>query len=260
MTISLVRTLQTADPVTQQNHGDVSQQEAELLRSSYCTLQWRQGQLLVKSSHKPTQPHIPALENQQLLIDCLKHSPIKLVSVDPKIGETCLKFWAEACEKAHKPMYLSGYFRNQLFIQNKQPWRWFIRFIDLIAALVLLLLLSPVILVLVLLLQLSMSRSLFSYEWYVGKRGKIFRAIKFSNTKKHTVTLLDNWMLQSSLNYLPQLWNVLRGNTSFIGHRCWTLTAVVRLSSECQKQINQLPAISSSWGIPSESQLITHNY
>ncbi|MBE9004982.1 sugar transferase [Fortiea sp. LEGE XX443] len=259
MTSSLVRTLQTAYSVTPQDQSDVCRQEAELLRSSYCTLQWRRGQLLVKSSGKLKQPYLPALENEQLLIDCLKHSPVNLVSVDPKIGETWVKFWADACEKADKPMFLCGSSENILFKQNSQPWRWLLRLIDWIAALVMLLLLSPIMLVLLVLLQLSSSESLFSREFYVGERGKLFRVIKFSTTTKRSITPLGLWMRKYSLENLPQLLNVLRGDMSFMWCHYWTLEAAVRLSSEGQKQLNQLPVITSSWPVQAESNLIINN-
>jgi lipopolysaccharide/colanic/teichoic acid biosynthesis glycosyltransferase len=259
MTISLIRTLQTADIVTEQPSGDVLRQEAELLRTSYCTLQWRRGQLLVKSNSKLKQPYLPALENQQLLIDCLKHSPVNLVTVDPQIGETWVKFWADACEQAHKPIFLCGYSENLLFKQNSQPWGWLLRLIDWITALVILLLLSPVMLLLVIFLQTYSPEWLFLREWYVGERGKLFRAIKFSISTKHRITPLVRWMCRYSLDNLPQLLNVLRGEMSLIGSRCRTLEAAVRLNSKEQNQLNQLPVLTSSWQVPAESNLIINN-
>ncbi|GBE92987.1 sugar transferase [Nostoc cycadae WK-1] len=246
MTSSLVRTLQTAYSETPQS-------------TSYCTLQWRRGQLLVKSPDKLQQPYLPALTNQQLLIDCLKHSPVNLVSVDPKIGEHWVKFWADACKEAHKPMFLYGSSENLLFKQNSQPWGWFLRIIDWIAALVMLLLLTPVIVVLLVLIQINSPESLFSGEWYVGERGKLFQAIKFSTKSKRSVTPLGRWMRQYGLENLPQLFNILRGDMSFMRSRCWTLETAVRLSTEAQMQLNQLPVITNSWSVQAESNLIINN-
>jgi len=258
MTISLIRTLQTSDILShQQLSSDVCRQEAKSLRTSYCTLQWRRSQLLVKSPGKLKQPYLPALENQQLLVDCLKHSPVNLVSVDPTIGENWVKFWADACEQADKPMFLCGSSENSLFKQNSQPLGWLLRLVDWITALVTLLLLSPIMLLLLLLLQISSPESLLSREWYVGERGKLFRAIKFSITTKRSMTLLGRWMCKYGLDNLPQLLNVLRGEISFIGSRCWTLEAAVRLSSK--EQLNQLPVIASSWPVQAEPNLIINN-
>ncbi|MBU7585848.1 MAG: sugar transferase [Nostoc sp. TH1S01] len=259
MTSSLVRTPQTVYNVTPQPQSDVWRQEAELLSTAYCTLQWRRGQLLVKSPGKFKQPYLPALENEQLLVNCLKHSPVNLVSVDPKIGETWIKFWADACKEAHKPMFLYGSSENLLFKQNSQPWGWCLRLIDWIAAFVMLLLLSPVILVLLVLLQINSPESVFSREWYVGERGRLFQAIKFSTTTKRNITPLIRWMRKYGIENLPQLLNVLRGDMGFIGSRCWTLAAAVRLSSDTQISLNQLPVITSSWQVQAESNLIINN-
>ncbi|MBD2455186.1 sugar transferase [Nostoc sp. FACHB-87] len=247
MTSSLVRTPQTVtlQPTTE--------------ATSYCTLQWRRDKLLVKSPGKFQQPYLPALENQQLLIDCLKHSPVNLVSVDPQIGETWVKFWADACKKSHKPMFLYGSSENLLFKQNSKPWGWFLRLIDWIAALFLLLLLSPAMLGLVMLLQITSPDSLFSTEWYVGERGRLFQAIKFSTTSKPKLTPLTLWMRKSGLENLPQLFNVLRGDMGFIGSRSWTLATAIRLSSEAQISLNQLPVMTKSWSAQAESNLIIHN-
>jgi lipopolysaccharide/colanic/teichoic acid biosynthesis glycosyltransferase len=250
MTISVTRTLQPSYTSNQQLLGD---------RTSYCTIHWRQGQLLVKSSGKLKQPYLPALENQQLLINCLKHSPVNLVSVDSKIGENWVKFWAEACEQAQKPMFLCGSSENLLFKQNSQPWRGLLRLIDWMVALVMFLLLSPVMLLLLAILQTSSPESLFSREWYVGERGKLFRAIKFSTTTKHSITSLERWMCRYGLDNLPQLFNVLRCDMSLIGSRCWTLKTAVRLSSQEERQFNQLPVITSSWEVQAESKLIVNN-
>jgi lipopolysaccharide/colanic/teichoic acid biosynthesis glycosyltransferase len=244
MTTSLFRPLQPSYSLTQQPSGE---------RTSYCTLHWRRGQLLVKFSGKLKQPYLPALENQQLLVNCLEHSPINLVSVDPKIGETWVKFWADACSQAHKPMFLCGSSENLLFKQNSQPWRWLLRLIDWMVALVMLLLLTPFMLLLVAILQTSSPESIFSREWYVGERGKLFRAIKFANTTK------SRWICRYGLDNLPQLFNVLRGDMSLLSPHSWTLEAAVKLSLEEQRQFNQLPVITSSWEVPAESKLIVNN-
>ncbi|MBD2439675.1 heterocyst development glycosyltransferase HepC [Nostoc sp. FACHB-110] len=250
MTTSAIRTLQTSYTLTQQPAGH---------RTSYCTLQWRRGQLLVKSAGKLQQPYLPAVENHQLLVNCLQHSPINLVTVDPKIGENWVRFWADACEEAHKPMFLCGSSENFLFKQNSQPWGWLVRLIDWFVALVMLLLLSPTMLLLLLLLQISSPEALVSREWYVGERGKLFRAIKFSITTKRSITPLGRWMCRYGLDNLPHLLNMLRGEMGFIGSRCWKLEAAVKSSFERELQLNQLPVMTNAWPVQAESNLIINN-
>jgi lipopolysaccharide/colanic/teichoic acid biosynthesis glycosyltransferase len=247
MTISIIRTLQNyyTAPQQPQNH-----------RSPYCMLQWRRGQLLVKSTIQAKQLYLPSIDNKQLLIECLKHSPVTLVSIDPKLGEAWLRFWAEACEQAHKPMFLRIPSGKKLLKQGSQSLRWLQRLIDLILAFILLLLMSPVILGLMMLMQIKSPGSIFSREWHVGERGRLFRAIKFDTTAKHNITFLGRWMRKYGLDNLPQLLNVLRGEMSLVSSCCWTLEDAIHLGSVGQRQLNKLPVITNSWDVQTDASLL----
>jgi len=247
MTTSIIPTLQNFYNVTQQR---------QVNPSSHCTLQWRRGQLLVKPRGQVKQPYLPSLDSEQLLVDCLKHSPVNLVSIDPKLGEDLLSFWADACEQAHKPIFLRIHPVNKLSKQASHSLKWLQRFIDWITALVLLLLVSPLMLVLVVLMQFDSPESLFSREWHVGERGKLFQAIKFCTTAKHDITPLGRWMRKYDLDNLPQLFNVLRGEMSLMGSRCSTLKDAVRLSLQGKRQLNKLSGISASWEVDTQTNLL----
>jgi lipopolysaccharide/colanic/teichoic acid biosynthesis glycosyltransferase len=247
MTTSIIPTLQNFYNVTQQQ---------QVNPSSHCTLVWRRGQLLVKLPGEVKQPYLPSLDNEQLLVDCLKHSPINLVSIDPKLGETLLRFWADACEQAHKPLFLRIRSGNQLTRQGSYPLKWLQRLIDWITALVLLLLVSPVMLILVVLMQFESPESLVSREWYVGERGKVFQVIKLCPTAKQNITPLGRWMRKYDLDNLPQLLNVLRGEMSLMGSRCWTLEDAVQLSLQGKRSLNQLSEITASWDMDTQSNLL----
>ncbi|MEA5504072.1 heterocyst development glycosyltransferase HepC [Halotia wernerae UHCC 0503] len=246
MTISIIRTLQNyyTAPQKHQDH-----------RSPYCTLQWRRGQLLVKSTTQANQPYLPSVDNEQLLIECLKHSPVTLVSIDPKLGEAWLRFWAEACEQAHKPMFLRTSSGKKL-PKHSQSLRWLQRLIDWILALVLLLLMSPVILGLMMLMQIKSPGSIFSRQWHVGERGRFFRAIKFDTTAKPNITPLGRWMRKYGLDNLPQLLNVLRGEMSLFSSHYWTLEDAIYLGLAGQRKLNKLPVITSSWDVQTDSNLL----
>ncbi|WP_373524970.1 heterocyst development glycosyltransferase HepC [Nostoc sp.] len=235
MTTSIIPTLENLYDVTQQHQDN----------RSYCTLQWRRGKLLVKLPGQVKQPYLPSLNSKRSLIECLQHSPVSLVSIDPKLGEALLRFWADACEQAHKPIFLRIPAGNKLPKQPNQPLQ---RLIDWIAALMLLLLVSPVMLGLIILMQVYSPGSLFCREWHVGERGKLFRAIKFCSTTKHNITPLGRWMRKYSLDNLPQLFNVLRGDISLTESHSWTLEDAV--------QLNQLPEITASWEIEAQSNAL----
>ncbi|MDZ7995916.1 MAG: heterocyst development glycosyltransferase HepC [Nostoc sp. EfeVER01] len=232
MTTSIIPTLENLYDVTQ-SHQD---------NRGYCTLQWRRGKLLVKPLGGMKQPYLASLDNKRSLVECLQHSPVSLVSIDPKLGETLLKFWADACEAAQKPIFLSIPASKKL---PNQPLRQLQRVIDWIAAFVLLLLVSPVMLGLIVLMQVYSPGPLFCHEWRVGERGKLFQAMSFCN---HNNTPLGRWMGKYNLDNLPQLFNVLRGDMSLTGSRCWTLEDAV--------QLNKLPEITASWEVEAQSHLL----
>ena len=230
MTISLIPpTLGNSSHSAEQHHDH---------RFSYCTLQWRRGQLLVKSPGKTKQLYLPSLHDEQLLINCLKHSPVNLVSIDPSVGKDYLTLWVEACQEAGKPIFL------RLPSNNKQvsPWQ---QLIDWITALFLLLVMSPVMLVLFVILHVESPGAIFTSEWQVGKRGKIFRALKFCTTTKENLTPLGRWMRKYDLDHLPQLWNVLRGETTLMGSPNCTLETALTVAG--QEQMNQLSDMTDSW-------------
>ncbi|MEI1375426.1 sugar transferase [Nostoc sp. UHCC 0926] len=232
MTTSIIPTLENLYDVTQEHQEN----------RGYCTLQWRQGKLLVKPPGRVKQPYLPSLDSKRSLVECLQHSPVSLVSIDPKLGEALLTFWADACEEAKKPIFLSIPAGNKV---PNQPLRQLQRLIDWIAALVLLLLISPVTLGLIVLMQVYSPGSLFCREWRVGERGKLFQSIRFCT---HNITPLGRWMGKSSLDNLPQLFNVLRGDMSLIGSRSWTLEDAV--------QLNKLPEVTASWEVEAQPHLL----
>lgn len=202
--------------------------------SPHYNLRWRQGQLLVGFSQNIKQPYLPGIDSVQWLVECLKHSPVERVCIDPTLGEAALYQWADACEQAKKPLFLRGSFAKKLPREQSQLI-WFIkRLINWIAAFVLLLILSPVMLATVALIQVYSPGTIFSVKWYVGTQGKLFRAFKFRTTevKNSCTTPLGRWLCKYSLDELPQLVNVLRGEMSLVGLSSLTLPDAVRFSQK----------------------------
>ena len=199
-------------------------------RSQYCTLQWRRSQLLVKSSGKLEQLYFPSLDNADLLVECLKHSLVNLVSIDPKLDESDLRFWAEACLQANKPIFLNLSYNQRIRKQSNQVLGILQRLLDLILAFVLLFLFSPTILVIIMLMRAKSPENLFESDWYVGQRGKLFRAMKFSTNERDHIFPLGSFIRKYRLDNLPKLLNVIRGEMSLIGFRCWCLSDTLKLN------------------------------
>jgi lipopolysaccharide/colanic/teichoic acid biosynthesis glycosyltransferase len=252
MTTSIIPTFENSYTVSRQHQDEPS---------NYCTLQWRRGQLLVKLPGLVKQPYLSSLDKEESLVECLKHSPVSLVRIDPKLGQEKLLFWATACEQASKPIFLHipsakqpAKFNSPFLASLKRITEW-------LAALVLLLAVSPILLGLGCIMRVYSPGPLFSREWHVGERGRLFQIMKFCTTNgvdeaenEQNITPLGGWMRKSGLDNLPQLLNVLRGEMSLIGPSCWTLQDAVRLSLQEQRHLNDLPGITGLWEVDPKFQ------
>jgi sugar transferase EpsL len=105
------------------------------------------------------------------------------------------------------------------------------RLIDLTGASILSVLLSPVLAGLALAIRLSMGRPILFRQLRPGYKGEPFEVYKFRTMKdgvdaeseplpdEERLTKIGVFMRQLSLDELPQLWNILKGDMSFIGPR-----------------------------------------
>ena len=108
------------------------------------------------------------------------------------------------------------------------------RAFDLIAALIGLILLSPIFIFIAILIQRDSPGPVFYRGPRIGRNGRIFRMLKFRTMyetarsyqgprvtckEDDRVTPLGRWLRDTKLNELPQLWNVLVGEMSLVGPR-----------------------------------------
>lgn len=108
------------------------------------------------------------------------------------------------------------------------------RVFDFIAALIGLILLSPLFLFIAALIKRDSPGPVFYWGPRIGRNGTIFRMLKFrtmyENARSYQgarvtakdddrVTPVGKWLRDTKLNELPQLWNVLIGEMSLVGPR-----------------------------------------
>ncbi|MBF2066717.1 MAG: sugar transferase [Calothrix sp. C42_A2020_038] len=222
-----------------QNNYTLTTHEQECL--PYCTLTWRRGKLLVRRIGQQKQPYLPATDNKESLVECLKHSLVKLVLIDPELGSSKIQFWADAVLAARKSIYLSI---PSINTSKQNAFEWLQVIINSIIALILLFALTPVTLGLIILMYANSSEAIFTREWYVGKRGKLFQVIKFRTNFVDDISI-GYWMRKYNLDTIPLLLNVLRGEMSLIGRRNWKLEDAVKFDTEKLKQLHKAPGIAS---------------
>lgn len=126
---------------------------------------------------------------------------------------------------------------------------------DVFVAFLALIILSPVMLLITILLMESNKFNPFFVQQRPGKRGKIFGIIKFrtmNNVKNqhgillpdyHRLTFLGNMLRKTSLDELPQLLNVIKGDMSLIGPRPLLPEYLPLYSEEQRKRHDVKPGI-----------------
>ncbi|WP_345191382.1 sugar transferase [Algibacter agarivorans] len=108
---------------------------------------------------------------------------------------------------------------------------FFKRIIDFCAALVILIILSPIALIVCLVILLINKENPFFYQKRPGKNEKIFSIIKFKSMtdkkdrngkllpNEERVTKFGSFIRKTSLDEIPQLINIIKGEMSLIGPR-----------------------------------------
>lgn len=131
------------------------------------------------------------------------------------------------------------------------------RFLDFITALVALVLLSPLFIVISICLCVKGGKSaIFFFQDRPGRARVIFKVIKFKTmsdkrdesgrllSDRQRLTKLGRFMRSTSIDELPQLINILKGNMSFIGPRPLLVDYLSLYSDEQNRRHNVRPGLS----------------
>jgi len=129
------------------------------------------------------------------------------------------------------------------------------RLIDAVVSAALLLVLLPLLLGIALAVRLCMGRPVVFCQERPGRQGRLFRVYKFRTMKdvRHAngallpdaerLSSLGRFLRHFSLDELPQLWNVLRGDMSLVGPRPLLKEYLPRYTPEQARRHEMRPGI-----------------
>ena len=212
---------------------------------------------------------------QELISEIQPH--VKNISFVPDLIGTPLSSVEPAILFSEKILMLN--LRNNL----SRPYnRAFKRIFDLVLTIVGGLMISPVLLVIALAVAIdNRGRVIFAHR-RVGAAGKKFPCYKFQTmvpdaearlkkylaenpearreweesfklTNDPRVTRLGGWLRRKSLDELPQLWNVIRGEMSLVGPRPIVQAEVPRYGKNIREYYMVLPGITGMWQVSGRS-------
>jgi lipopolysaccharide/colanic/teichoic acid biosynthesis glycosyltransferase len=167
----------------------------------------------------------------------------------------------------------SPHWRNPFFVGCK----WFF---DIFVSGSLLVIVSPLLLILALAVKLTSPGHVF-YRWnVVGKGGRPFTGYKFRSmysnadelkaqletlnemsgpvfklTNDPRVTKVGTWMRRYSLDEIPQLYSVLRGDMSLVGPRPPLVSEYTRFTEYQKQKLSVKPGITCLWQVSGRNDI-----
>ncbi len=127
--------------------------------------------------------------------------------------------------------------------------------LDRVFAAIALLMFSPLILIVAIAIYFRMGSPLIFSQPRPGKDGKIFRFYKFRTMTderdakgnllddEQRLTAFGEFLRESSLDEIPQLWNILKGDMSLVGPRPLLVRYLERYSSQQARRHEVKPGI-----------------
>ena len=198
----------------------------------------------------------------------------------------------EALEKLYKKFARGGsiipvWFQRIRFYSKKAAWTLLVhgtlafkRALDVIGSMFGLILLSPILLLTALAIKFEDGGPVMYVQERVGKKGKDFRMYKFrsmvidADERKYAlvdqnqagkiifkirddprITRVGRLMRRFSIDELPQLFNVLKGNMSLVGPRPALPNEVNQYSTLDRRRLEVIPGITCLWQVKGRSEI-----
>ncbi|MBE9041116.1 sugar transferase [Oscillatoriales cyanobacterium LEGE 11467] len=165
-------------------------------------------------------------------------------------------------------------------LENPHPstYSGFKRFLDIVGSLVGLLVLALVLVPISIAIKLDNTGPIFYTQQRHGLHGQAFTIYKFrsmvanadalkalvnneanglifKNTQDPRITRVGRFLRKTSLDELPQFWNVLLGDMSLVGTRPPTTDEVIHYQAHHWQRLNVKPGITGEWQVNGRSQV-----
>jgi lipopolysaccharide/colanic/teichoic acid biosynthesis glycosyltransferase len=155
------------------------------------------------------------------------------------------------------------------------------RALDVVVSATMLVFLSPLFLILTLLIKLTDGGPVFFRQKRVGENGFAFDFVKFRSMcvnaealkpelikqNKHAnsitfkmcrdprVTWIGRILRKTSLDELPQLWNVLKGEMTLVGPRPAVIPEVMKYTVQERRRLGAVPGLTCIWQVSGRADL-----
>lgn len=133
--------------------------------------------------------------------------------------------------------------------------RFFKRFLDIVLSLCALIVLSPVLLMVAVLVRIKLGSPVIFHQERPGKDERIFRMYKFRSMTDQRdeegnllpdevrLTKFGRVLRSTSLDELPELWNILKGDMSIVGPRPLAVVYLPYYTKEERRRHEVLPGL-----------------
>lgn len=154
------------------------------------------------------------------------------------------------------------------------------RFVDILGGIVGTILSAPIILIVAIPLKLESPGPLIFKQQRVGKNGRIFNIYKlrsmycdaeerkkalmeqnkmdghmFKMDNDPRITKVGKFIRKTSIDELPQFWNVLKGDMSLVGTRPPTVDEFEKYESHHKRRLSMKPGITGKWQVSGRSNI-----
>jgi exopolysaccharide biosynthesis polyprenyl glycosylphosphotransferase len=161
--------------------------------------------------------------------------------------------------------------------RSNQPWK---RPFDLALGLVILAMLAPVFLIIAALVKFTSAGPVMFVQKRVGKNGAPFAIYKFrsmymdaearraellatsdregicfKSKNDPRITPVGRWLRRLSLDELPQIFNVLKGDMSLVGPRPALPSEVAAYPARAMQRLSVLPGITGLWQVSGRAEI-----